>query len=133
MAGAGESTYVWDDTFRISRQIDQYAAVVYDIAAEGYVTLPSASGASAIVGVLQDAKTAWVSGDSCLVRRLGKTKVIAKHALSYGDLVHIGNTHGRVGRPVTWANGDGMLGRMDEAASASGDIVSMTLGISEVR
>jgi len=123
--------YNFDETFRADASMSKYSVVVYNTATRGYVSLPDASGATAIVGVIQE--DALASGDIVSVRRHGVSKVIAKHTLTIGDLVYAGNTDGRVGKPTSWSNGDGMVGRAEESASASGDIIACFLQISEVR
>ena len=123
--------YNFDETFRASESISKYSAVVYNTSTRGYVQLPSASGDSKIVGIVQE--NALASGDVVSVRRQGLSKVIANGAISIGDLVMIANADGRVGTPGAWANADGMVGSVDESASASGDRISCFLQISEVR
>jgi len=120
-----------DVTYVATGSISRYSVVVADSTIDKGCKLPAASGAVAILGVIQE--DALASGDVVRVRKLGVTKVIAGMALSVADQVHIHNSSGRVGKPASWSDGTGVVGQMEDSATASGDIIDCFLQIATVR
>jgi len=95
-----------------------------------HVKAPAAARDGFIAGVTQDSASA--SGDTVRVRKEGISKVIASEAVSKGMEVAINDIEGRVYDPTVWASGDGMVGVLETAAAASGDIVDCWLRIRTV-
>lgn len=115
------SRAVLADSFIADEALSQYQVVVYG-STEGHVKCPSASGDADIAGVVQD--DAAASGDVVQVVQFGKSYVTASKALSIGDQLQIHDVHGNVCKPTAWASGDGFVGHLEEASSASGDQVT---------
>jgi len=125
---------ILDDSFIADVALTQYQVVIYSGSGatgyEGHVTTPSASGDALIAGVVQDDASA--SGDVVRVVQIGKSLVIAAAAGSIGDQLHIHDAGGTVIQPTSFASGDGYVGHYEEAPTASGDIVSAYINISEM-
>lgn len=122
---ASES-YVLDKTYQADGALTQYAVVVYG-GVDGHCNAPASQKANKVAGVVQE--TASASGDTVRVRKAGITKVVASEAISLGMEVSINDIQGRVYDPTVFASGDGVVGVMEEAATASGDIVDCWLQI----
>lgn len=120
MATRGERP-ILADSFIADEALSQYQVVVYGSAA-GHVTNPSASGESGIVGVVQDDASA--SGDVVNVVQLGKSYVKAALVMSIGAQLQIHDSAGNVATPTAWQSGDGFVGHLEEASTASGDLVT---------
>ncbi len=130
MAGEG-TAYLLDKSYKANGALDQYQVVVFHTTSEGYVKSPAASGEAAIAGVVQEKAAA--SGDTVRVTKHGISKVIAQEALTQGQQVVIANANGRVCNPGSFSAGNGVIGTMEEGATASGDIVRCWLQIDTVR
>ena len=112
--------------YEIDSALSQYAVVI-QATPEGHAKAPAAQRDGTIAGVLQESSSA--SGDSRSVMKTGYSKVIAAEAIPKGTQVAINDIEGRVYDPTVWASGDGVVGTLEEAASASGDIVECWLDL----
>lgn len=125
MAGTPDN-YGLTKTYVADSSLSQYAVVLY--ADEDYhCKVPAAALDCGIAGIAQDHADA--SGDTVEVRKEGISKVIASEAIGKGIEVGINDIEGRVKDPVVWASGDGLVGTLEQAAAASGDIVDCWLRI----
>lgn len=125
--------YVYDESFVADEALAKYRIVVYG-GAHQHCKYPAAQDANAIAGVTQSSTSA--SGDTVLVRQLGKTKLEVAAAVStYGqplrayDVVGRGNLQNVAGGTGPWASGDGVVGYNETVSTASGDIIDCWLGI----
>lgn len=124
--GGTTETYGLDLTYVADEALTQYAVVLYGDET-GHVKAPAAARDGGIAGVVQDSASA--SGDTVRVRKEGISKVTASEAISLKIEVGINDIEGRVYDPTVWASGDGVVGVLEQAASASGDIVDCWLQI----
>lgn len=125
MAGTPDN-YGLTKSYVADGALSQYAVVLY--ADEDYhAKAPAAALDAGIAGITQD--SASTSGDTIEVRKEGISKVIASEAISKGVEVGINDIEGRVKDPTVWASGDGVVGTLEQAAAASGDIVDCWLRI----
>ena len=124
----GAQAYLFDDSYVADAALAQYRVVVAGTT-KNHVRLPTAQDANAIIGVTQHSTSA--SGDTVLVRRAGRTKiVVATGNLTYGVPLRIHDLQGRTDRQAAaWVSGDGVVGYSEEASAASGDIIECFLGI----
>ena len=129
MSGSYEDHGNLDLTYIADGALSQYAVVLY-ADEDKHVKAPAAALDRTIAGVVQD--TAAASGDTVRVRKNGLSKIIASEAFSKGIALGINDIEGRVKDPVVWTSGDGVVGYAEEAAAASGDIVTCWLGIREL-
>ena len=125
--------YVYDESFVADGALAKYRVVVYG-AEKQYVKYPAAQDANAIAGITQEATTA--SGDTVLVRQIGKSKVESAAAIStFGQPLRAYDVVGRVnvqnvaGGTGPWVSGDGVVGYNESTCTASGDIIEAWLGI----
>jgi len=125
--------YVYDESFKANGALAKYRVVVYG-AEKQYVKYPAAQDANAIAGITQEATTA--SGDTVLVRQIGKSKVESAAAIStFGQPLRAYDVVGRVnvqnvaGGTGPWVSGDGVVGYNESTCTASGDIIEAWLGI----
>jgi len=124
--GGTTSDYNLDLTYIADGALSRYAVVLYGDA-DRHAKAPAAALDCGIAGVTQDSATA--SGDSIQVRKEGVSKVIASEAIAKRIEVGINDIQGRVKDPGVWASGDGVVGTLETAALASGDIVDCWLRI----
>ena len=119
---------VMEDTFRADRAISKYRVVCYS-STEGYVNLGAAK-ANNIAGVAQNAASA--SGDTVVVRQLGKSLVTISTTVTKGVPLILSDAEGRVSN-LGGATGDGIVGVTEEgnpgAAGSSGDQITCFLQI----
>lgn len=112
--------------YKIDSALSQYAVVLQGTE-EGHAKAPEAQRDGTIAGVLQYSSSA--SGDQVSVMKTGYSKVIASEAIPKGTQVAINDIEGRVYDPTVWASGDGVVGTLEEVATASGDIVECWLDL----
>lgn len=123
----GTQSYLFDETYIADSAISAYRAVVYSSILD-HVKVPAAQDANGIAGVTQEAAAA--SGDTVVVRKAGRTKVQAGVTTTVGQDLRIYDLDGNVSNQVgAWLSGDGILGVCEEAATASGDIITAWLEI----
>jgi hypothetical protein len=115
-----------DMTYIADGALTKYAVVLYGDE-DNHVKAPAAALDKGIAGVVMQAASA--SGDVVHVRKMGTAPVIASEAISKGIIVGINDIEGRVKDPTVWASGDGVVGTLEHAAAASGDIVECWLQI----
>ena len=113
---------VVDVSYTANAVIGQFRAV--RLIAEGIVGLPAAAK-GACIGVTQEASRA--SGDVIRVRRLGISKAKVGTSGTIAADVGVHDTNGLVGVPplFAFASGDYVLGSLEDAPTASGDIAAV--------
>lgn len=117
-----------DVSYMANAAISQFRAVV--LASEGVVKLPTAAKGGPIAGIALEAASA--SGDIIRVRKSGLAKCTFGTTATIGQTVSAHDTAGNVGVPTTaWASGDDVIGMVEEAVAASGDIAAVWLNIRE--
>lgn len=130
MAGTPDN-YGLDKTYTADSRLARYVVVLYgDI--DYHVKKPTADGDAGIAGITQESCNA--SGDLILIRKEGISKAVASEAISKGvevaiDYINATTDGGRIYDPTVWASGDGVVGTLEQAAAASGDIVDCWLRI----
>jgi ribosomal protein L27 len=118
---------LFDETYIADSAVSAFRAVVYSSVLD-HVKLPTAQDANGIAGVTQHSSAA--SGDTIIVRKAGRTKVQAGVTTTIGQDLRIYDLDGNVSnQAAAWASGDGILGVCEEAATASGDIITAWLEI----
>lgn len=129
-SGTPTGVSVMDLTYVADGPLDRYSVVVYGDERQ-HCKGPAADRDNQICGVLQNRSDA--SGDSVTVRKMGISKVIGGEAISKGLEVAIDfvtdTNGGRVKDPAVWASGDAVVGVMEEAIAASGDLQECWLRI----
>lgn len=116
------------DSFIADVALSRYQAVIF-ASTNGHVTDPAAAR-DVCAGIVQDDASA--SGDIVRVVQHGKSYVIASAAITLGANIAVSDTDGRVSTPAGYASGDCSLGWIEEAAEASGDIVTAFISIQEL-
>ena len=119
---------IMEDTFQADRAISQYRVVTYS-STQGFVALGAAKAAN-IAGVSQHATSA--SGDTIMVRQIGKSLITISTTVTKGIPLIISDAEGRVSN-LGGATGDGIVGVTEEGASGaagtSGDQITCFLQI----
>lgn len=101
------------------------------LTAVGHVEYPAAAKGGPIAGILLEASAA--SGDVVRVRKSGIAKAKFGTTTTIGQTIGAHDANGLVGVPTAaWASGDDVIGMVEEAVAASGDVAAVWLNIREI-